>query len=107
MNEMKTGSAFAPDWISPSGDSIADLLDELGWTQSEFAERTGFTNKHVSLLINGKASITEETALRLERVVGSNARFWLNREAQYREALARIEEDKSLAKDADWLKELP
>lgn len=107
MNETHTAASFTPDWISPPGDSIADLLEELGWTQSEFAERTGFTSKHVSLLINGKASITEETALKLERVVGSNARFWLTREAQYREALARIEEEKSFAKDVDWLKELP
>lgn len=107
MNDLQTPTLFTPDWISPPGDSIADLLDDLGWTQSEFAERTGFTNKHVSLLINGKASITEETALKLERVVGSDARFWLNREAQYREALARIEEGKSLAKDVDWLKVLP
>ncbi|MCC5812012.1 MAG: HigA family addiction module antidote protein [Ectothiorhodospiraceae bacterium] len=99
--------AQAPDWISVPGDTIADRLDELGWTQKELAERLGYTTKHVSQLITGKAAITEDTALRLEHVLGSTARFWLEREAQYREALARQEELESLAAKKAWLKELP
>lgn len=43
------------------------------------------------MLINGKAAINEETALKLERVLGSTTAFWLSREAQYRAHLARIE----------------
>ncbi len=98
---------FQPDWVSPPGDTIADLLEEKGWSQAEFAQRCGYTTKHVSLLINGKASITEDTALKLERVLGSSARFWLVREAQYRETIARQAELKNLEADADWLKQLP
>ena len=81
---------FTPDWISPPGDTIADLLEERDWTQAQFAERLGYTTKHVSQLVNGKAPITEETAIKLERVLGSTTGFWLNREAQYREQLANI-----------------
>jgi HTH-type transcriptional regulator/antitoxin HigA len=77
---------FTPDWVSPPGDTILDLLEERGWKQAELAARTGYTTKHIGLLINGKASITDETAIRLERVIGSTARFWLAREGQYREA---------------------
>ena len=100
-------AVFQPDWVSPPGDTIADLLEEKGWTQAEFAQRCGYTTKHASLLINGKATITEDTALKLERVLGSSARFWLVREAQYRETIARQEELKSLEADAGWLKQLP
>ena len=100
-------AVFQPDWVSPPGDTIADLLEEKGWTQVEFAQRCGYTTKHASLLINGKAPITEDTALRLERVLGSSARFWLMREAQYRERLARQGELKRLEADAGWLKQLP
>ena len=89
----KAATAFQPDWVSPPGDTISDLLEERGWTQAELANRTGFTTKHINLLITGKAAITEETALKLERVLGSTAQFWLRREAQYREALARNEEN--------------
>jgi len=80
---------FAPDWVAIPGESINDLLEERGWTQADLATRTGFTTKHVNLLLKGKAPISEETALRLERVLGSTARFWLNLEAQYREHVAR------------------
>jgi len=79
---------FEPDWLSPPGDTIADLLEERGWSQAEFAQRIGYTPKHVNRLLRGKAPISEVTALQLERVLGSTARFWLQREAEYREALA-------------------
>lgn len=99
--------SFEPDWISPPGDTLADLLEERSWSQTEFADRIGYTEKHISLLINGKASITEEAALKLERVVGSTAQFWLSREAQYRESLARTQETKALEREGDWLNGLP
>lgn len=107
LRTYETLADFAPDWVAVPGESISDLLEERGWTQADLATRTGFTRKHINLLLNGKAPITEETALRLERVLGSTARFWLNLEAQYREHLARQEAVKSLAAHTDWLKELP
>lgn len=79
---------FTPDWISPPGETIADLIEDRDWTQAQLAERLGYTPKHASQLINGKASITEETARKLESVLGSTAEFWLSRETQYRAQLA-------------------
>lgn len=104
---MINTTTFTPDWVSVPGDTIADLLEERGWTQAELAKRTGFTNKHINLLIKGNAPIYEDTALKLERVLGSTARFWLAREAQYRELLARAKERRSLQQDAAWLKQIP
>ncbi len=52
MTEMN--SPFAPDWVSPPGDTILELIEERGWTQSELAKRLGYTEKHVSQLLNGK-----------------------------------------------------
>ena len=98
---------FKPDWISPPGDTITDLLDERGWTQEEFAKRMGYTPKHISLLINGKASITQDTAMRLECVLGSSAGFWLTREAQFCESKARLEEMKNLESGVPWAKSIP
>jgi addiction module HigA family antidote len=100
-------ATFSPDWISLPGDTILDMLGERGWKQAEFAERIGFTTKHVSQLINGKSAITEDAAIRLERVLGSSARFWMNRESQYREALAREVELEALKNDVEWLKDIP
>jgi len=100
-------TTFSPDWVSSPGDTILDLLEERGWKQNEFAERIGFTTKHVSYLINGKSALTEDAAIKLERVLGSTARFWMSREVQYREALARESAIEALEADVDWLKELP
>lgn len=98
---------FAPDWISPPGDTIADLIEERGWSQVDLAKRLGFTTKHVSLLINGKAPITEETALKLESVLGGSASFWLSREAQYRAKIAEQEAEVNWQQWVPWLDELP
>jgi len=98
---------FTPDWISPPGDTIADLIEEWGWSQVDLAKRLGFTTKHVSLLINGKAPITEETALKLESVVGGSASFWLGREAQYRAKIAEQEAEANWQQWVPWLDGLP
>ncbi|MEH2422211.1 MAG: helix-turn-helix domain-containing protein [Nostoc sp.] len=103
----KTTRPFTPDWVSSPGDAIADLLEERDWTQAQLADRLGYTTKHISLLINGKAPINEETALKLERVMGSTAAFWLRYEAQYRAALARKEEENRLNEWTSWLDQLP
>ena len=89
MTEQEQTSS--PDWASPPGDTIVDLMEEKGWTRIELARRLGFSARHLNQLINGSVSITNDTALRLERVLGSTVNFWLNREANYRERLARLD----------------
>jgi len=80
---------FEPDWFSPPGETIEDLLEEREWTKREFATRMGVTPKHVNELLRGRAPLTSETADRLSTVLGSTPEFWLNREAQYRAAQYR------------------
>ena len=92
MTDARTSTApppFEPDWISVPGETIEDLLEERAWTRADLAERAGFTRKHVNDLVEGRVSITTDTALRLEAVFGAPAGFWLRREALYREALER------------------
>ncbi|NEN94809.1 MAG: HigA family addiction module antidote protein [Moorea sp. SIO3I7] len=98
---------FEPDWVSPPGETIADLLEERDWTQAALADRLGYTPKHLSQLVNGKAPITKDTAVKLSRVLGSTEGFWLEREAQYRAALAKIAEAERLESWVDWLDEFP
>lgn len=104
---MTSPKPFAPSWVSPPGDTIADLLEERGWTSASLAERLGVTPKHVSELLHGKATISAETAGRLSLVLGSTAEFWLTREAQYRAALERRSASAALEEQSDWLAELP
>ena len=98
---------FSPDWVSPPGDTIVDLMEERDWSQIDLARRLGFSAKHLNQLIKGKASLTDDTALRLERVLGSTANFWLNREAKYREHSARLKVQERYQNWVYWLDKLP
>jgi HTH-type transcriptional regulator/antitoxin HigA len=84
-------NAFSPDWASPPGDTIVDLIEERGWTQAELADRLGYSPKAVRHLLGGQASLTEAVAHDLERVLGVPAHFWLTREAQYRAQCERLD----------------
>ena len=56
----------------------AEFLEPLGLTQRELAERLGVSYPRVSELIHGRRGVTPDTALRLERLLGVEAQFWLN-----------------------------
>lgn len=98
---------YTPDYVSPPGETLEEILDERDMSQAELAERMGRPRKTISEIINGKAAITPETALQLERVLGIPAIFWNNRERHYREALARKEEQERLSKQVEWLNQIP
>lgn len=105
MTELS--ASFAPDWVSPPGESILDLTEERNWTQAELAQRLGFTEKHVSQLINGKVPLSLDAALRLERVLGSTADFWMTLESNYQRHKARLGIAETHASWVPWLDELP
>lgn len=105
MTEQST--PFAPDWVLPPGESILDIAEERGWTQAELAQRLGYSEKHMSQLINGKVPLTVDAAQRLERVIGSTMDFWLALEANYQKHKARLEVTERHAVWVPWLEELP
>ncbi len=98
---------YAPETVSPPGEALQDLLEERGMSQAELAERTGRPRKTINEIIQGKSAITPDTALQLERVLSVPARFWNNRESNYREHLARKEDETELGKSIGWLRDLP
>lgn len=102
-----THNEFLPDYVSPPGDTLLEILNEQGMTQVELATRTGRPKKTINELIKGKAILTPETALQFEYVLGIPARFWNSREQQYREALARLEGKERLKLQTEWLKSFP
>ena len=83
------------------GDTVLEYLGSHEWSQRELARRTGLTPKTISEICNGKAPITPNTALALERVFRRPAHFWLNLQTNFSEAMARRRE---LSKASDWSK---
>lgn len=99
--------AYDPDYAVPPGRTLQETIEPLGIDQRELSKRAGLSPKHVNQIIKGIAPITQDTAIRLERVTGVPARMWNKLEANYREQLARLEERDKLQRDLEWLKEIP
>lgn len=57
---------------------LEEFLKPLALSQVELAERLGVSYPRVNELIHGKRDMTPDTALRLERLLGVEAQFWLN-----------------------------
>lgn len=93
-----------PDYVPPPGQTIQELLDKSGMDHSEFARRMEYSRNHAVRLISGQVELTAPTALRLERVLGAPAYIWNKLEDQYREFLARRQEQAALQKQLAWLK---
>ncbi len=106
MTEQYT-TEYQPTRVSPPGATLADILEERGITQADFAIRTGRPTKTINEIIKGKAGITADTAIQFEKALGNPAAFWLAREARYREWLARNEDRDRLHEAVSWLGELP
>ena len=98
---------FVPDYAIPPGETLFDTIEAMGMSQAELSERTGRPKKTINEIIKGKAPITPDTALQLERVLGVSAAFWNNLEKNYRETLARLSEQERLQDQIAWLSELP
>jgi HTH-type transcriptional regulator/antitoxin HigA len=103
----RAGYRFVPDVAIPPGETISELLGERGISQADFALLLGRTEKNVSQLVNGKAPISHEFAIDLERVLGVPASLWNALEATYRDLLARRSETEQLEREAAWAKDFP
>jgi len=56
---------------------LEEFLKPLGISQSAFAVRLGVSFPRLNEIVRGKRSVTPDTALRLARVLGMSADFWL------------------------------
>ncbi len=58
-------------------------LEPLGLTVTEVAEGLGVSRKTLSAILNARASVLPEMALRLSLAFGTSAESWLNHQLQY------------------------
>ena len=56
---------------------LEEFLKPLGLSQSQFAVRLGVSFPRLNEIVRGKRAVTSDTALRLARVLGMSADFWL------------------------------
>lgn len=78
------------------GEFLRETLDEMGLTQSAFADAIGVSPMRVSHLLKGDRPVTAELALRLERALGQTPQYWLNLQTTYDLKVAQLEMKDSL-----------
>ncbi len=104
---MNSTNKYFPDIAIPPGDHLIEILESIGMTQVELAERMGRPIKTINEIVKGKAALTPETALQLERVLNTPMKYWMNLESNYRGTLARIQDKELLLERLAWLKAVP
>lgn len=75
---------FQPNYAIHPGEYLDELLDARDMSQAELAIRLGISKKHISNIINGKASVTVDIAHALEKVFSDyTAKYWLSIQNTY------------------------
>ena len=66
------------------GEIIRTLcLEPLGLTITQAAEALGVSRKTLSAILNGRAGVSPEMAVRLSLAFGTSSESWLNQQTQY------------------------
>lgn len=65
-------------YVFHPGEFLAEELEERSMTGSDLARALNIPQNRISEILNGKRSITVDTALRLSRWMGSSPQYWLN-----------------------------
>lgn len=60
-----------------------EFLKPLGISQYRLAKQLNVPARRINEIVQGKRSISADTALRLARYFGTTDRFWLNLQARY------------------------
>ncbi|MCR5846589.1 MAG: HigA family addiction module antidote protein [Lachnospiraceae bacterium] len=88
IEEYKSLVAFHPGYY------IAEIIEDMGITQAEFATRLGTNTKTISYLVNGQANITNDLAKKLSVMMGTGEDVWLNLQSSYDHKLIEIQKEK-------------
>ena len=66
------------------GEVLKELcLEPLNLTVTEAAEALGVSRKTLSAILNGRAGISPEMAIRLSKAFDTSPESWLNQQMQY------------------------
>ena len=99
---MDKSLRFDPDWTSPPGDTIMDILDSKGMSIEDLAELTDSTPDAIQTIVQGRVAITIAIARDLERALGSSREFWISRDFQFRQQVAKLRGDSEA-----WIRTIP
>ena len=93
---VATRRLIMPVTVIHPGEQLAEELNALDMSAAELARKLRVPTNCVTQILNGKRSITGDTALRLAHFFGSSAQFWRNLQSLYDLRLAEQKAGKSI-----------
>jgi len=93
------------DPIHP-GEHLAEELNQLRISAAAFSRQIGVPTNRITQILNGRRSITGDTALRLAHFFGTSAEFWLNLQGLYEIRLAEQKSGRAI-KSLPTIKSFP
>lgn len=70
---------------------VAEIIEEMEISQTEFATRLGTTDKTLSKLVNAQISISDDLAKKLSAMLGTSIDLWLNLQKEFDKKIIEIE----------------
>lgn len=86
---------------------LKEILEARGIEQKEFAQRTGFTEKHISYILTGKSDIMPSFAEKIAFVLDEDALTWVNMQGEFNTIKREVELKEELEAHKDILKKYP
>lgn len=80
-------------------------MKPLGLSQYRLAKDIGVTPIRISQIVNGKRSITVDTAMRLARYFGISAAVWLRLQVRYDLEVAEMEISEQIKREVKFLQQ--
>lgn len=102
---MVSRDEFQPNWCSPPGETIADILRDRALSVASLAGLLDKPEDKVEALLQGQLAIDSSLAGKLAAALGASAGFWKARESQYRSELRRLA--KKVESPGEWMAGLP
>lgn len=100
-------SKYSPESFTHPGMTLKEKLEELGMGAKEFAVRTGKPEKTITAILNCDSSITPDMAVKFENVLKIPARFWMNYQQKYNEAVAKQKFKQAITDAVEWAGKFP
>lgn len=100
ISEYKDLVAFHPGYY------VAEIIEDMGISQAEFAMRLGTTGKTLSNLVNGQINISNDLAKKLSVMMGTGTDIWLNLQTAYNQKIIEIERERDFDAQAEVAKQI-
>jgi HTH-type transcriptional regulator/antitoxin HigA len=98
---------WSPNWATHPGEHLEEYLDVRGWSQADFVRLSGLNKKLVSEIISCKNPVTPETAIVLERVLGTKAYIWTGLQSNWDLFQARKQKSRVAPETRAWVQRFP